>query len=281
MTPAESAVDVESSARRLVELGFAPNEARCYLSLLVAGPATAAEVARDAGVPRPKVYGALQALERRGFCAVSGEERVAQYRAVTPELALSEWLTRREQQRRAEAERDEELGAELIRALPEVREAPPAGAAFMEVLAGHDRTAETVEEIVRRSERRLDIVQATPFTQPPERWNDLEVEALARGVGVRVLFTPEAAATPGRVDGLREAGATVRVSEALPLKLVLRDGVEAMVALRDPRHFEHGVTSVAIRHAELVSPVQLLFQREWRRARPLAASEGEDGDGRG
>jgi sugar-specific transcriptional regulator TrmB len=268
MAPGSSNGTAEPATQRLVELGLAPNEARCYVALLERGPLTAAGVAEATGVPRPKVYGALQALEGRGFCAAGGE-RVLTYRPVGPELALAEWLHRREDERHAAALRDATLREELVRLLPAPAEPAAVRVEVMEALVGRERTADNFERMVRAAARRLDVVQAVPFTQEPERWNRLEVEAVARGVQVRVLFTPDAAAIPGRVDGLLEGGVQARVSDALALKLVLLEGTEAMVALRDPKRFEGGVTSVAIRHPDLVAPLQLMFQREWRRATPL------------
>src|SRR5205807_3364011 len=54
------------ATRLLTELGLAVNEARVYLALLrFFDSPTAAEAASAAGVPRPKVYEALQALEGR------------------------------------------------------------------------------------------------------------------------------------------------------------------------------------------------------------------------
>lgn len=50
----------------LKQLGFTEYEARVYFQLLLQSPATAYEVAKASGVPRPNTYNALEALSQRG-----------------------------------------------------------------------------------------------------------------------------------------------------------------------------------------------------------------------
>jgi sugar-specific transcriptional regulator TrmB len=266
----------ESRARELqdalVELGLTPNQSRVYLALLDGGPATAAEAAARAAVPRPKVYEALQSLERYGFCAARGD-RVARYEAVPAEAALAEWVLRREHERRLAGERDEHLRSELVRTLPhppDGRGAPPPP--FMEALIGQPRVAEMFEQLVVSARRQLDIVMAEPIVQPRPRWNRLETEALARGVSVRVLYTTETARDPERYLALVRAGGQGRVTDRLVLKLALADGEQALIVLRDESARRAEITAVRVTHPDLVSPLQLLFGREWRRARPLGSA---------
>lgn len=48
------------------QLGFAENEAKVYMQLLIDSPATAYEIAKATGVPRPNTYNALESLTKRG-----------------------------------------------------------------------------------------------------------------------------------------------------------------------------------------------------------------------
>jgi sugar-specific transcriptional regulator TrmB len=221
-------------------------------------------------VPRTRVYEVLENLEKAGFCVVRAE-RVAVYEAVAPEIALAEWSSRREQERRAAAEREKDVRDTLLERLPrpEAGEDMSPGVPFMEALLGSGRVIETFEEEVVTAQERLDIVLSPPVFQPRERWNLLEVEALRRGVQVRVLYTADVATDADRYEQLLRAGGEGRVSSGIPLKLVLRDRIDAMVALPDRRESETGYTVVRITHRDLVAPIQLLFDREWRRGIPL------------
>jgi sugar-specific transcriptional regulator TrmB len=274
LQPADDAGDAALVAS-LGELGLTPNQSRAYVALLRHGSATATEIALRASVPRPKIYDVLQSLERYGL-STSGGGRVSSWTAVPPDVALPDLVRRREQERRAQADRDQELATLLAESLPEPAHAAPAPEnPIIEALIGRARIAEAFEHLVSTTERALDIVQAMPLVQTPERWNVLEAAAIQRGVEVRVLFTPEAAKNPKRWQSLLQAGGEGRLSNNLALKLALRDGEEALVALRDPSfttHDEDGMTSIRIIQPDLVAPLQTLFRREWRRGAPLTGT---------
>jgi HTH-type transcriptional regulator, sugar sensing transcriptional regulator len=55
--------EIQTDLRRL---GFTEYEARVYLQLLRQSPATAYEISKNANVPRPNTYNALEALAQRG-----------------------------------------------------------------------------------------------------------------------------------------------------------------------------------------------------------------------
>ncbi|MES2183405.1 MAG: helix-turn-helix domain-containing protein [Pseudomonadota bacterium] len=58
--------DTSSLARDLQEVGFTDYEARVYIALLHASPATAYEISKLNALPRPNVYSSLESLEKKG-----------------------------------------------------------------------------------------------------------------------------------------------------------------------------------------------------------------------
>ncbi|QHC32286.1 TrmB family transcriptional regulator [Streptomyces sp. HF10] len=82
----------DATVNRLTSLGLARYEARIHLSLIRRGSCTAAEVAREADVPRRRVYDVLDALVRRQLAAAR-PGRVTTYSAVSPELALARLMS--------------------------------------------------------------------------------------------------------------------------------------------------------------------------------------------
>ncbi len=73
----------------LRKLGFTEYEARIYLQLLRLGePATAYEVSKNAGVPRPNTYNALENLSQRG-AVLPVSESPARYVATPPDELMS------------------------------------------------------------------------------------------------------------------------------------------------------------------------------------------------
>jgi len=79
--------------RDLRALGFTDYEAKVYIQLLRQSPATAYEVSKNAGVPRPNTYNALESLAQRG-AVLPVSESPARYVAAPPDQLLNE-LTRR------------------------------------------------------------------------------------------------------------------------------------------------------------------------------------------
>lgn len=67
----------------LKRLGFTEYEARVYVQLLRQSPATAYEISKNGGVPRPNAYNALEALAQRG-AVLPVSENPTKYVAADP-----------------------------------------------------------------------------------------------------------------------------------------------------------------------------------------------------
>lgn len=72
----------------LKRLGFTEYEARIYLQLLRQHPATAYELSKSTGVPRPNTYNSLEALSQRG-AALPISETPARYVPADPQTLLT------------------------------------------------------------------------------------------------------------------------------------------------------------------------------------------------
>lgn len=100
-----------SAVIHLQALGLTEYEARAYTALLALGRAVPARVARQAGIPRPKIYETLERLEGRGLSA-----RVGQNPLEYAPLSAREYLARA---RRAFDDRLEVLERDLSRLTPD------------------------------------------------------------------------------------------------------------------------------------------------------------------
>ena len=52
---------------QLEKIGLSPNEAKCYLTLLKEGSASANEISRRSGIHRVSVYDAFRGLREKGL----------------------------------------------------------------------------------------------------------------------------------------------------------------------------------------------------------------------
>jgi sugar-specific transcriptional regulator TrmB len=255
---------------RLTGLGLRKNEAMAYLALVRHGVATAAEIADSAKVSRPKVYEALKGLEHEGFCVVTTTSNVSRYQPVEPALALGELKQRREHARELARRQDEDLAGDIIANLPFSDESSaPLADGYM--LARVDEQLTMFTELATRAQRQLDIVLGSPQVTPPDIGLQPEIDALERGVKLRVIYNTDALAHEDAFSTLAAAGAETRWLADIPLRLALRDsGTEGLVSLVAPTEAGMVSMSVGIRHRELATPFQALFNRQWRQAAPVA-----------
>ena len=85
--------DIEEIIMRLRSLGLTLYEAKAYIAILKKGVMTSTEVAKEAGIPQPRVYDVLKSLEEKGLILVSkGRPRL--YRAENPRASLKRLIDR-------------------------------------------------------------------------------------------------------------------------------------------------------------------------------------------
>jgi sugar-specific transcriptional regulator TrmB len=262
--------DGESAVRGLGDLGLTLGESRAYVALLEGGTGTAAEVAANASIARPKVYEALRLLEEKGFVTSSIEGSITRYQPMPPGFAIEAWLRRREEDRKSEAEHEGDLAQSLTSILPEPTAPAHSGElfAFIEKVHGRGPTSQALKEITDGAKKVVRNMTQPPWIQPRSQWGIAEIEALERGLEVKLLITTASREDEQRWRPALEAGAEVRVAKAIPLKLIVGDDGPAMTSLRDPNTGEQGLSNVLIRHPDIVRSLVLLFEQEWARAKP-------------
>jgi sugar-specific transcriptional regulator TrmB len=81
------AVDEEYANTYLMKLGLTEYEARIYTVLVKKGQRTASEVSFLGKIPRPKTYGSIKSLERKGFLKVI-PTKPERYTVVSPNKVL-------------------------------------------------------------------------------------------------------------------------------------------------------------------------------------------------
>lgn len=253
-------------AAELEELGLTNYEARVYLALIRRDVFTAAEVAREARVPRQRVYDVLDGLTRRQL-AVLHPGRVAGYSAVAPETAMDRLV---EQQRRSLA-RLERLSGDLARELLPTwtsgrSHTDPLD--YVEVLRDPEEIGTRFARIQQQAERELLSFSKPPWVNAGENVAGLEAAARlhASGRAVRSIYTSDTLDDPVMLEEIRafvSAGEEIRVADDLPLKLVIADGALVLCDMPDPVADTGATTALVIRHPSLATTLRLAFQTVW------------------
>ncbi len=81
---------------QLEKIGLSPNEAKCYLTLLRLGSASANEISRESGIHRVSVYDALRGLREKGLISQITKANKLLFEAGNPEK-ISEIIKQKEE----------------------------------------------------------------------------------------------------------------------------------------------------------------------------------------
>lgn len=265
----------EGPVNDLMSLGLARYEARVYLALIRRDAYTAAEVAREAGVPRQRVYDVLEALVRRRL-VTTRPGRVTTYCAVPPELALARLMTlRRESVDRLERV-SQGLAGVLTPLWSEGRvHTDPLD--YIEILRDPKAIAERFAAIQRTAQHELLTLCKPPFVAPAENAEGIEVVRRLHGAGgtVRAIYLDDALNDPETVEHVRrfaDAGEDARFAPELPLKLVVADGSFVLCDMPDPVAGSGSTTTLFIEHPALAGCLRLAFHTLWEGATPAPHS---------
>lgn len=246
----------------LRELGLTVNEAKVYVTLLGRPEFRAAEVAEQAGVPRPKVYEALSSLEAKGLCvALAGS--VALYGAIAPEEALPSLQRRLEEEQTRAVQKQRERVTQLVHELGPLHEAgrgENGALRYIDVLTERGRITQVANDLLNSAQNFIYIFEREPFAQDLRTLGAYEKQAAGRGVEVRCIME---ANLQERASDLREAGIIVRIAPELPMKLIVIDDSAAICALRDPITGKQSLTSIRIAHPDFARAMRLLFETVW------------------
>ncbi|MGW2856981.1 TrmB family transcriptional regulator [Streptomyces sp. NPDC001215] len=174
----------DGSVSDLTALGLARYEARVYLALVRRESYTAAEVAREADVPRQRVYDVLDALVRRRLATVR-PGRVATFSAVAPELATARLMALH----RESLERLEQVSSALVTALLPVwsdgrTKTDPLD--YIEVLRDPKAIAERFADIQEQAGRELLSFSQRPFLAPVANTEGIALTSLKGAVPARL-----------------------------------------------------------------------------------------------
>ncbi|WJW68452.1 hypothetical protein OZ401_004064 [Candidatus Chlorohelix allophototropha] len=255
----------EEQISQLEELDLTRNEAKIYLAMLGRPNFKAAELANAAGVPRPKVYEALNNLLNKGLCyAVPGN--VAQFSAVDPKQALLDLQRRHEQEMNAVITHRRQLMEDLVEQILPLYSAgqtETGSLRYIDVLYERSRITQVANDLLATAKDFIYILEKEPYAQDPRLLNTYELAALKRKVQLRCLFQEGTVGIEERIESLYKSGAELRISQELPMKLIVVDDRAAICALRDPITGQQSLTSLRIEHPDFARAMRLLFESFW------------------
>ncbi|MEU2119974.1 winged helix-turn-helix transcriptional regulator [Streptomyces sp. NPDC016459] len=246
-------------------LGLEPDDERVYRALLGQPNSSAVLLADLLALQRALVDKALSRLTEWGLATRSADER---FTAAPPAMALGALISqRRDGLRMAEHA--------LVTFAEEHRSAMTGSSIsdLIEVVTGVDAIRHRFLQVQQAARTQVRSFITAPFVALPPDENTAEPMALDRGVLFRAVLDRAVLAEPGivrdAVDSLRN-GVQLRVTDHLPMKLVLADAHLGLVPLAVTPAGEPG--AALLHRSGLLDALDALFETVWRTARPLELS---------
>lgn len=258
----------EHNIRRLQDVGLNAYESRAYLVLIGHSSFKALEVAGRAGIPRQKIYEVLDSLVEKGFVrVVQGKAKL--FSAVEPSLALDGYLKRKKESFEREWRERQRLASELGADLTETFSDGNQGHGpldYLRIVADTAQIAEEYRRMLLACESEYLEFARPPYGVDPGR-EPIVQQMSAKGLTCRLLFM-EGTEDPEHLAALKQAGARVRTTAALPMKLAVFDQRRGMISLNDPVVTNPQITALVFEHESLASAMGSLFEDFWSRGNP-------------
>ena len=250
-------------------LGLDATEEGAYRRLVALPSASAEDLAEVMTSSVSALATALSALEDKGLVARSTGQP-GHFVASPPSLALGSLIVQREEEiRRAQLE----LGRLTEQYRGSV--ADRTGTDVVDVVRGSRAVADRFAQMQRgASSEVVALVKSSVAVVTAEENTASEDVAVARGVAYRVVLERSAFERPGFMDRVVEsieAGETVRVTDSLPLRLVIADRSLALLPLA-PTASDSGGGALLVHESGLLDALLHLFDLVWASSNEVVPS---------
>ncbi len=255
-------MDTTDLVSQLTRLGLTSYEAKAYLTLIRRDSFTAAQVARQSGLPRQRIYDVLGSLVQKGLAAAR-PGTVVKYAATPPDLAI-ELLLASHRDQLARMERDaREMVSDLKPAFDEGQEHTDP-LEYIEVLRDTRAINERFAELQAGVKREILVFTKPPYATPPQE--NVEGLKVSRSHEARSLYEFSIFDDPAVRRGVQrfvESGEDARFVPSLPLKLVIIDETIVMFGMEDPVAGSSELTIVVVEHRSLARVLKTAYDAIW------------------
>jgi sugar-specific transcriptional regulator TrmB len=252
----------ETLSAELSRLGLTTYEAKAYVALVGRDSFTAAQVARQADLPRQRIYDVLESLVSKGMAAAR-PGRVIKYAATEPSLAIERLVAaRREELSELEGAASRTIASLSTMYAAGQRHTDPLE--YIEILRDPGAINARFDELQSAATREILVFTKAPYAKPPQE--NLEGLSVARRLEARSIYERSVFDDAAVVEGVRgfiKAGEEARVVDALPLKLVIIDAAIVMFGMEDPVASGSDLTIMVVDHPSLAAVLRMAFNAYW------------------
>lgn len=263
----------------LSELGLTSYEAKAYLALVQRESFTAADLARQASIPRQRIYDVVAGLMQRGL-AIQRPGSTVTYAAVNPDLALDGLMTRQRQQLTALSERVTNTAGSL-RTIWSQGQSETAPMAYVEMLRDTSVLSARFAELQNSAKTSMLVMSKPPYVSTQNPVGIAATRRCAEGGGdVRCCYEASILENKAMVEETAQfigAGENARVVDEVPIKICLVDDLKVLLVLTDPVAGAITATNILVDHPELAAGMRLTFEAVWATGRPFLEAARQAG----
>ncbi len=256
---------------RLVDLGLSERQAKVYLALLTQKNTTIADLQRSSGVPQTKVYEIVRQLVEMGYCRKRKVGTKRYFEALNPEAVLIPIIKKLEMHLEDTYKLKEELLAVYNSSAD--RSEP---AEFVEILHGKESIHHHYLQLLNNSKSEILGFGRPPYTcdtaEKIEEQGGAIEQFIARGGVSRWVYQLNGENEEWLLPGLERlvaGGVQVRIADHLPLKMMIFDAKEVLVAQEDPFVLGRDLTMTIMKQGAIADAYRALFDFVWNQATNL------------
>jgi sugar-specific transcriptional regulator TrmB/DNA-binding CsgD family transcriptional regulator len=249
--------------------GLNSAEESTYVALVRQGGASVPQLADRVGLSVAQVRRAVAALHREGFVhrTPPPHERVV---PVPPELAVDQFIRRRQEELQQTREAAHRLAAEAYKQASNRRTEE-----LIEIVSGRAAVEQAFDRVQRTACKEMRVLVAPPYAATAEV-NRTQLDRQADGIAYRVVYENSALAdavlAASTVSHVR-SGEQARLADELPTKLAVADRELALLPLDWTTPAEDA--ALLVHPSGLLDALVALFETVWSRATPLSVTEAD------
>ncbi len=256
----------------IYNFGLSMREAKVYTTLFHKKDFTASEIQQLVNIPRTKVYEVLHLLISKGLCAENKIGRYKKYQAVKPESSFFMLL----QQQREDLSAKENIVNNILKILSpiyEQRKEKDNPLEYIEVLKDLSLIRKKFFILQKKVKTAMLVFNKSPYSTPTAGDNQPGFDALKRGVKIKSIYERDESMNEEFLEKtiirFAAAGEEVRITDNLPIKLMIFDNSITMLALNDPISLKPSITTMIINHPSFALALKYVFESIWEKSIPF------------
>ncbi len=263
---------MDHTINKLISIGLNLYEAKAYSVLLKSGISSASQISKIGKIPQGRIYNILESLIQKGFCSIV-QGSVKKFKAVDPKVVMNSII----QERRKNFEEQEKNMLSVAEQLNKEFESQDdiySTLDYIHIYTTRPSMINKFKEIVHNCKETHRTFNKPPFatSSDPSALSPSAVDAIKRGVRIKSIYEIQKNNLDSFIAWIKhfdKAKEEIRITEKLPLKMVIADNNVVMFTLHNKMDKKNNFTSVVIEHSDLTNALIELFDIYWERSMTL------------